>query len=105
MKKIATITALMLILCGCEPVQKRTETVRIIAVEKQTVTSGNKDNFSTHIYWLINTDKGTFQVETSGLWACPEAASLKVDSTYTVTINGFFKSSFLGVYPFITEII
>lgn len=105
MKKIAIITALTLILCGCEPVQKRTETVKVIAVEKQTVTSGYKDNFSTHIYWLINTDKGTFQVETSGLWACPEAASLKVDSTYTVTINGFFKSSFLGVYPFITETI
>lgn len=104
MKKIVTITALMLILCGCEPVQKHTETVKVIAVEKQTETSGNKDKFSTHIYWLINTDKGTYQVETSGLWACPGAASLKVDSTYTVTIDGFFKSSFLGLYPYITEI-
>ncbi len=104
MKRIVIIFALALIFSGCEPVQKRIETVKIISVDKQIETNGSNGNISTHIYWLINTDKGTFRVETAGLWACPEASSLKVDSTYTVTTDGFFKSSFLGLYPYITAI-
>ena len=101
---IATII-LSLILCGCEAVEKHTEVCKIQSIEKQVETSGDKDSFSTYIYWMVTTDKGTYHVVTEGLWACPEAVGkLKVDSTYRLTVDGWFQSRFLGAYPYIVNV-
>ncbi|MCM1333377.1 MAG: hypothetical protein NC248_12305 [Bacteroides sp.] len=104
MNTITTTVALLLAFCGCERVHKHIETIKVTGVEKMVETHGNEKNFYTEIYWLITTDKGAFYAVPSGLWACPEASNFKPDSTYTVTIDGFYKSTFLGIYPYITEI-
>ncbi|MCM1147309.1 MAG: hypothetical protein NC344_05675 [Bacteroidales bacterium] len=84
---------------------RQTQSFLQSAVNRQQVkTSGNKEHFITDIYWLVVTDKGTFHARTGGYFVCAEATALQKDSTYTLTIDGFFQSSFLGVYPFITKV-
>lgn len=92
-----------LLLSGCQPIEKHRVTCKVLSIDKQVKTSGNKDNFTTDIYWLVITDQGTFYARTDGYFGCAEATALQKDSTYTLTIDGFFQSSFLGVYPFITK--
>lgn len=97
--------ALGLMSIGCERIEKHNVTCRILSIDKQTEQHGDSESFHTDIYWLVTTDNGTYHITTDGLWACPEAVGkLKVDSTYTLTINGWFKSSFLGVYPYIVKV-
>lgn len=105
MKKIFSLLLLTsLILAGCQQIEKHRVTCKVLSIDKQVKTSGDKDHFSTDIYWLVVTDRGTFHARTEGLFGCPEATALLKDSTYTLTIDGFFQSSFLGVYPFITKV-
>lgn len=53
----------------------------------------------TEIYWLVSTDKGTYSIQSSGMWAHPELlGKIKVDSTYIFTVEGF-NVPFLGEYP------
>lgn len=92
-------------LAGCEKVEKHTEVCKVLSVDKQVKTSGSADGFSTDIYWLVTTDKGTYHLRTDGLWTCPEAVGkLKPDSVYNITVDGWLSSPFLGAYPFIVKV-
>ena len=94
-----------LFLCACQRIEKHTETCKILSIDKQVETSGTKQSISTRIYWLVVTDKGSFHIVTDGLWACPDAVGrLQIDSVYNLTIDGFYQSSFLGVYPYIVQV-
>lgn len=105
MKKYLILLLLTFFFCaGCQPVDKQTVTCKVISSDKQVVTSGDKEHFSTDIYWLVVTDHGTYQARTDGFFPCAEAIALQKDSTYTFTIDGFYQSSFLGIYPFITKV-
>lgn len=107
MKKLPlTLLALLaLTLTGCEPIEKHSTICKIRSIDKQVITSGSNKSFSTDIYWLVITDKGSYHLRTDGLWACPDAVGkLKVDSVYNITVDGWFSSSFLGVYPYIVKV-
>ena len=104
MRKYLLLLLLTLGFVGCQQIDKHTVTCKVLSIDKQIETSGNKDSFHTDIYWLVVTDQGTFHARTDGLFGCAEATTLQKDSTYTLTIDGFFKSPFLGVYPFITKV-
>lgn len=95
----------LILLSSCQRVNRHKVTCKILTVEKQVETSGNEDGFCSNIYWLAVTDSGTFTIETEGLWACPEAiGKLKKDSIYTLTIDGYIESRFLGIYPNIVKV-
>lgn len=105
MKRFLFIIALGLMLFGCEPVQKHDVTCKILSIDKQTKQHGDSKSFTTDIYWLVTTDRGTYHITTDGFWPCPEAiGQLKVDSTYTLTVDGWCKSSFFGIYPHIVKV-
>lgn len=106
MKKLTLILALLaLTLVGCEKVDRHSVTCKVLSIDKQVETNGTKNSFSTDIYWLVVTDKGSFHLRTDGLWSCAGAVGkLKEDSTYYITVDGWFKSSILGVYPYIVNV-
>lgn len=107
MKKLTTFLLALcaLALTGCEPIERHTETCKVLSIDKQVKTLGTKDAFSTDIYWLVVTDKGAFHLRTEGLWACADGVGkLKEDSTYQITVDGWFSSTFLGVYPSIVKV-
>lgn len=94
-----------LIFCQCQRIDKHEITCRVYSIEKQVKTSGSKESFNTDIYWLVTTDRGSYHIVTDGLWACPEAVGqIKADSIYTLTIDGWFESSFWGMYPYIVKV-
>ena len=94
-----------LIISACDRVAPHTVTCRVYSIDKQVVHSGDKEHLYTDIYWLVTTDNGTYHIVTDGLWACPEAVGLiKVDSVYTFTVDGFYQSSYWGVYPYIVGV-
>ncbi len=103
MKKTLLILILVL-LCACQKVSRHTVTTKVLSVEKQVKTSGNEKRISTDIYWMVVTDKGTYHVTTEGYWACAKAIALQPDSTYVLTIDGWFSSPFWGVYPYIVNV-
>ncbi len=103
-KNLFLLLLTSLILAGCQQIEKHRVTCKVLSIDKQVKTSGDKDHFNTDIYWLVVTDRGTFHARTDGYFGCAEATALQKDSTYTLTIDGFFQSSFLGVYPFITKV-
>lgn len=58
----------------------------------------------TETYWLVSTDKGTYSIQPSGVWAYPQAAGmLKADSTYTIKVEGPHMPLF-GEYGRITKV-
>lgn len=103
--KLLILALLAIALTGCQSIEKHTETYKVLSIDKQVETSGTKESFSTDIYWLVVTDKGTFHVVTEGLWACPDAVGkIQKDSIYDLTVDGWFSSSFLGMYPYIVDV-
>ena len=55
--------------------------------------------------FCISTDNGSYYINTSGIWACPEAiGQIKADSVYTFTVDGWYESSFWGAYPYIVKV-
>lgn len=103
-KNLFLLLLTSLIFAGCQQIEKHRVTCKVLSIDKQVKTSGDKDHFNTDIYWLVVTDQGSFHVRTDGYFGCAEATALQKDSTYTLTIDGFFQSSFFGVYPFITKV-
>ena len=105
MKRLFILIGILLLLCGCEPIEKHKVTCKVLSIDKQVKQSGTAKSFSTDIYWLVTTDNGVYHIVSDGLWACPEAVGqLKIDSTYTLTIDGFCESSFWGIYPYIVKV-
>lgn len=107
MKKLilSILSLLTLTLAGCEPVERHTETCKVLSIDKQVETNGSGESFSTDIYWLVVTDKGAFHLRTDGIWACADGVGkLKEGCTYHITVDGWFSSSFWGVYPYIVNV-
>ena len=105
MKLKLLFISLLLFLSGCTQIHRHKEKCKVLTIEKQVEQQGSSESFSTRIYWLVVTDNGTYNITTKGLWSCPEAlGKLKEDSTYLLTIDGFYESSILGLYPYIVKV-
>lgn len=75
-----------------------------MVLKKITNTHGNKDGFSTDVYYLLSTDHGTYNISIDGIFAHPEyAKSIKTDSVYVITAVGQ-SIPFLGIYPRVKEL-
>ena len=102
---ILALVVLIPAIAGCEPIRKHTTKAKVLSIDKQVVTHGSEKSISTDIFWLVVTDGVSYHVSTSGFFSCPEAVGLlKVDSTYYLTIDGFFECRFMGMFPNITKV-
>lgn len=79
-------------------VNEQTMRHTIMSIDKVEKTSGDKDGFTTKVYYIVTTDKGIYHIETSGFNAHPECAGMKKDSTYLLTTRGL-NFPFIGRYP------
>lgn len=83
---------------------EQTLTVKVNGLEKVERISGNKDFIDTRIYYLLYTNKGTFQVNISGIMAHPELiGTLEKDSVYEITTCGVNMSLF-GYFPIVINV-
>lgn len=104
MGKIIGVLLVLALSCWIGFSNEHTITVTAYGVEKITNTHGDKDRFSTDVYYLLSTDHGTYRIGIDGIYAHPEyAKSIKPDSVYEITVIG--KSiPFMGIYPRVKEL-
>ena len=77
-------------------------TVQSITTQ-QNVSGGGKDgNVSTSYTYLVGTDKGTMQIEPSGIMSSTVFGALKEGKTYRLHTRGYSFPLF-GLYPFIVD--
>lgn len=88
---------------ACTHVNEKTQTHKILSIDKVEQTHGDSEGFSTEVYYLVTTDKGAYHISTSGFNAAPGCAGIKKDSTYILTTRGV-NFPFLGMYPNIISV-
>ena len=77
-------------------------TVQSITTQ-QNVSGGGKDgDVSTSYTYLVGTDKGTMQIEPSGIMSSTAFGTLKEGKTYRLHTRGYSFPLF-GLYPFIVD--
>ena len=70
---------------------------------QQNVSGGSKNSgVSTSYTYLVGTDKGTMQIEPSGIMSSTVFGSLKEGKTYQLHTRGY-SFPLLGFYPYIVD--
>lgn len=86
---LLALAALVALSCWIGFSNEHTTTVTAYGIEKITNTHGNKDGFSTDVYYLLSTDHGTYRIGIDGIYAHPEyAKSIKPDSVMKLPLSG-----------------
>jgi hypothetical protein len=75
----------------------KTDIHTIQSIDKVENVHGNKDGFSTELYWVVVTDKGTFHIMTDGFNAAQRCANIEEGKTYRLTTRGL-EIPFFGFY-------
>lgn len=79
-----------------------TATVQSITTQ-QNVSGGGKDGgVSTSYTYLVDTDKGTMQIQPDGIMSSTAFGQLKEGKTYRLHTRGFSFPLF-GMYPYIVD--
>lgn len=106
-KLIGSLLALAMLIafvCWLSFSNEHTVTVTAYGVEKITSTHGDKDHFTTDVYYLLSTDHGTYRIGIDGVFAHPEYAQrIKPGSVYEITAIGQ-SIPFMGIYPRVKEL-
>lgn len=77
-------------------------TVHSITTQQNVIGGGEGGGVSTSYTYLVGTDKGTMQIEPSGIMSSTAFGTLKEGKTYRLHTRGFSFPLF-GLYPFIVE--
>ena len=88
---------------GANYMNETTQVHKVLSIDKIQETEGDSDGFYTKVYYLVSTDQGAYHIRTKGLNAAPQCASIKKDSTYTLTTRGI-SIPILGVYQCIVDV-
>lgn len=75
----------------------KTEIHTIKSIDKVENVHGTKNAFSTELYWVVVTDKGTYHIMTDGFNAAQNCANIEAGKTYKLTTRGY-TLSFFGFY-------
>lgn len=79
------------------------KTVKVGTITTQQNVEGNKENgIRTTYKYLVGTDKGTYEIEPSGLFSSNDFGNLKEGKTYQITTRGY-NIPFFGIFPRIIE--
>ncbi len=77
-------------------------TAKVITINTQQHTHGDKEGFNTSYKYLVATDKGTLEISPDGLFASRQFGTLKEGETYCFHLHGY-SVPLIGLYPFIIE--
>lgn len=77
-------------------------TARVMSLNTQRHTFGDKDSFSTVYKYIVATDKGPLEIAPDGLMASRQFGALQEGKTYCFHLRGY-SIVLLGIYPFIIE--
>lgn len=75
-------------------------TAKVISINTQQRTSGDKDGFYTTYNYLVATDKLTLEISPDGLMASSAFGTLQEGKTYNFFLRGY-SIPFIGLYPYI----
>lgn len=77
-------------------------TAKVISINTQQNTQGNKEGFNTSYKYLVATDKGTLEISPDGLFASPQFGTLQEGKVYDFHLRGY-SIPLIRLYPFIIE--
>ena len=77
-------------------------TVQSITTQQKVSGGGKGGGVSTSYTYLVCTDKGTMQIEPSGIMSSTAFGALKEGKTYRLHTRGY-SFPLLGLYPFIVD--
>jgi hypothetical protein len=99
---MAMVFVLMMIGVVVEYSHENDITAKVISINIQQHTHGDKEGFSTSYNYLVATDKGTLEISPDGLFASRQFGTLKEGKTYIFHLRGY-SITLIGLYPFIIE--
>lgn len=79
-----------------------TATVQSITTQQNVNGSGKDGGVITSYTYLVGTDKGTMQIEPSGIMSSKVFGALKEGKTYQLHTRGY-SFPILGLYPYIVD--
>ena len=77
-------------------------TVKSITTQQNVSGGGDGGGVSTSYTYLVGTDKGTMQIEPSGIMSSTAFGALKEGKTYQLHTRGYSFPLF-GLYPYIVD--
>lgn len=89
--------------CVLEFTHQETKTAKVLSINTQQRTQGDKDGFTTTYSYLVSTDEGVFEISPDGLMASPYFGTLKEGSYYVISLRGF-SFPIIGLYPYIIDV-
>lgn len=102
---IATVFVLVVVVVVGTVVEYTHEsdiTAKVMSLNTQQHTFGDKDSFSTVYKYIVATDKGPLEIAPDGLMASRQFGALQEGKTYRFHLRGY-SIVLLGIYPFIIE--
>lgn len=97
---------LLIVLAGVSIAINYQQTDKVVATVNSLTTqqniSGSDGSISTSYSYLVNTDKGVFEISPNGLYSSTLFGSLKEGNTYEFYTRGF-SCPLLGIYPHIIK--
>ncbi len=82
--------------------EENTVTATVMSITTQQHVSGTDGDVSTSYVYLVGTDKGTMQIDPSGIMASTAFGRLKEGCRYELHTRGY-SVPFLGMYPYIVD--
>ena len=77
-------------------------TAKVMSVNTQRITYGDKDGVNTNYRYLVTTDKGILDIKPDGLLASPQFGAVQEGKTYHFHLRGY-TIPIIGFYPSIIE--
>lgn len=90
------------VMTALEFTHESTLTAKVVSINAQQHTQGNKNGFTTTYHYLVATDQGTLEISPDGLMASPCFGTLHEGNIYTMHLRGF-SVPLIGLYPYIIE--
>lgn len=99
---IATVFVFGIVWTVAEYTHESDITAKVISLNTQRHTFGDKDSFRTSYKYIVATDKGPLEIAPDGLMASRQFGALQEGKTYCFHLRGY-SIVLLGIYPFIIE--
>lgn len=99
---VAMVFVLMIIGTVVEYIHEDDITAKVITINTQQHTHGDKEGFSTSYKYLVATDKGTLEISPDGLFSSRQFGTLQEGMIYCFHLRGY-SVPLIGLYPFIIE--
>ena len=97
---LLTVLTVIFVAINYQQTDKVVATVNSLSIQQNI--NGSDGSISTSYLYLVNTDKGVFEISPNGLYSSTLFGSLKEGNTYEFYTRGF-SCPLLGIYPHIMK--